>query len=130
MSSYLDAWPIQAPCIDPDPENRSSQNWNFRGISDQAMFRRIPGETEQIHGGAGGLCPQTGRTGHRRHRDMPQDGHLGSDLLPLEKKFGGLGSSELRRPRQLEEENRKLKQLVADLSLDKAMLQEVVAKKL
>ena len=46
------------------------------------------------------------------------------------KKFGGLGPSELRRLRQLEEENRKLKQLVADLSLDKAMLQEVVAKKL
>ena len=46
------------------------------------------------------------------------------------KKFGGWGPSELRRLRQLEEENRKLKQLVADLSLDKAMLQEVVAKKL
>lgn len=46
------------------------------------------------------------------------------------KKFGGLGVSELRRLRQLEEENRKLKQLVADLSLDKVMLQEVLAKKL
>lgn len=46
------------------------------------------------------------------------------------KKFGGLGVAELRRLRQLEEENRKLKQLVADLSLDKAMLQEVVTKKL
>ncbi|WP_321912887.1 transposase, partial [Burkholderia cepacia] len=37
------------------------------------------------------------------------------------KKFGGLGPSELRRLRQLEEENTKLKRLVADLSLDKAM---------
>ncbi len=46
------------------------------------------------------------------------------------KKFGGLGVSELRRLRQPEEENRKLKQLVADLSLDKAMLQDVLAKKL
>jgi len=46
------------------------------------------------------------------------------------KKYGGLGPSELKRLRQLEEENRKLKQLVADLSLDKALLQEVVAKKL
>lgn len=46
------------------------------------------------------------------------------------KKFGGLGPSELKRLRLLEEENRKLKQLVADLSLDKAMLQDVVAKKL
>ncbi|TWT17273.1 IS3 family transposase [Luteimonas marina] len=45
------------------------------------------------------------------------------------KKFGGLGVSELRRLRQLEEENRKLKQLVADLSLDKAMLQDVLNKK-
>lgn len=46
------------------------------------------------------------------------------------KKYGGLGTAELRRLRQLEEENRKLKQMVADLSLDKAMLQEVIAKKL
>jgi putative transposase len=37
------------------------------------------------------------------------------------KKFGGMGVSELRRLRQAEEENRKLKQLVADLSLDKIM---------
>ena len=46
------------------------------------------------------------------------------------KKYGGLGPSELKRLRLLEEETRKLKQLVADLSLDKAMLQEVVTKKL
>jgi putative transposase len=45
------------------------------------------------------------------------------------KRYGGIGPSELRRLRQLEEENRKLKQIVADLSLDKAMLQAVVAKK-
>jgi len=46
------------------------------------------------------------------------------------KKYGGLGSDELRRLRQLEEENYKLKQIVADLTLDKAMLQEVISKKL
>ncbi|KKB60753.1 transposase, partial [Robbsia andropogonis] len=40
------------------------------------------------------------------------------------------GPSELRRLRQLEEENSKLKRLVADLSLDKTMLQDVLAKKL
>jgi putative transposase len=45
-------------------------------------------------------------------------------------KYGGLGPSELRRLRQLEEENHKLKRLVADLSLDKAMLQDVLSKKL
>ena len=46
------------------------------------------------------------------------------------KKYSGIGPGELRRLKQLEEENRKLKRLVADLSLDKAMLQDVIAKKL
>lgn len=46
------------------------------------------------------------------------------------KKYGGLTPSEMRHLRQLEEENTKLKKLVADLSLDKAMLQEVLSKKL
>jgi len=46
------------------------------------------------------------------------------------KKYGGLGVSELRRLKQLEEENRQLKQLVADLSLDKQMLQDIIKKKL
>jgi len=45
-------------------------------------------------------------------------------------RYGGLGPSELRRLKQLEEENSKLKRLVADLSLDKAMLQDVLSKKL
>jgi putative transposase len=45
------------------------------------------------------------------------------------KKYGGLGVSELRRLKQLEEENRRLKRMVADLSLDKQMLQDVLSKK-
>jgi putative transposase len=51
-------------------------------------------------------------------------------LYQWKKKYGGLGVSELRRLKQLEEKNRKLKQLVADLSLDKQMLQDVLSKKL
>ena len=45
------------------------------------------------------------------------------------KKFTGMGVAELRRLRQLEDENRKLKQLVADLTLDKHILQDVLSKK-
>lgn len=45
-------------------------------------------------------------------------------------KYGGLMPSEMKRLKQLEEENKRLKNLVADLSLDKEMLQEVVRKKL
>ena len=44
------------------------------------------------------------------------------------KKFSGLGPDELRRLRQLEEENSRLKQIVADLTLDKQMLQDVLKK--
>ena len=45
------------------------------------------------------------------------------------KKYIGMGVAEMRRLKVLEEENRKLKQLVADLSLDKQMLQDVLRKK-
>ena len=45
------------------------------------------------------------------------------------KKYAHLGVSELRRLRQLEEENSRLKRLVADLSLDKHMLTEALRKK-
>lgn len=45
------------------------------------------------------------------------------------KKYGGLEPSELRRLKQLEEENQLLKQLIVDLSLDKAILQDALSKK-
>jgi putative transposase len=46
------------------------------------------------------------------------------------RKFAGMGVAEVRRLKQLEEEVRRLKQLVADLSLDKAMLQDALGKRL
>jgi putative transposase len=46
------------------------------------------------------------------------------------KKYAGLGLQELRELRQLRDENAKLKRLVADLSLDRHILQEIVRKKL
>ena len=45
------------------------------------------------------------------------------------KKYGGLGVSELRELKAVREENRRLKTLVADLSLDKTILQEALRKK-
>ena len=45
------------------------------------------------------------------------------------KQFAGMGTVEIHRLKQLEEENTKLKRLVADLSLDKTMLQDVLRKK-
>jgi putative transposase len=46
------------------------------------------------------------------------------------KKYGGLMPSEMRRLKQLDEENVRLKKLVADLSLDKEMLQDVIRRKM
>ncbi len=45
------------------------------------------------------------------------------------KKYTGLGTAEIRKLRMLEEENARLKRLVADLSLDKVMLQDILSKK-
>ena len=64
----------------------------------------------------GGVC--------RKHGISQQSFYL------WKKKYSGLGLSELRELRQLREENGKLKRLVADLSLDRHILQEIVAKKL
>jgi putative transposase len=46
------------------------------------------------------------------------------------KQFAGMGVQELRELRQLRDENSRLKRLVADLSLDRQILQEIVSKKL
>lgn len=58
--------------------------------------------------------------------------HLGiaqSTFYRWKSKYGGLLPSEVKRLKLMEEENRKLKQLVAELSLDKKMLQDVLSKK-
>ena len=52
-----------------------------------------------------------------------------STFFRWKKVYGGLAIAELRRLKQLEAENRKLKQLVADLSLDKTILQEALQRK-
>jgi putative transposase len=45
-------------------------------------------------------------------------------------KYGGLMPSEMKRLKQLEEENQRLKRVVADLALDKEMLQDVIRRKI
>ena len=57
-------------------------------------------------------------------------GVLEATYYSWKQKCGGLMASEVQRPRHLEEENARLRRLVADLSFDKGTLQEVVRKKL
>ena len=62
---------------------------------------------------------------------IAQDGRDRCDLLPLEEAvYANLGVAEIRRLKELEDENHRLKRLVADLTLDKQMLQDVLSKKL
>ncbi len=69
-------------------------------------------------------------TGTRVEEVCRKFGIFEATLYNWKKKYGGMGVSELRRLKQLEDENRRLKGLVADLSLDldKEMLQEVIKK--
>lgn len=67
--------------------------------------------------------------GEKASQVCRQMGVSEASFYQWKKKFGGMGVGELARLRQLEEENNRLKKLVADLSLDRHILQEVLAKK-
>jgi putative transposase len=60
---------------------------------------------------------------------LPRNGCFALAFYGWKRRYAGLGLNELRELRQLREENRKLKTMVADLSLDKHILQEVLSKK-
>jgi len=68
---------------------------------------------------------EAGRTAADVGREMGVSKH---PIYAWKAKYGGLAVSEAPRLRQLEDENRRLKKLVADLSLDKDMLQAVIRK--
>ena len=95
-----------------------------------SMEKRSCHVDEQVYRGANRVCHQTTRAGYAGRGDLSQIGHQRCYVLHVAAKVAGLGPSELKKLKQLEEENSKLKRLVADLSLDKAMLQDVLSKKL
>lgn len=70
------------------------------------------------------------QTGTRVEQICRKSGVSQATFYNWKKKYGDRGVSELRRLKQLEAENARLKKMVADLSLDKEMLQDVIHKKL
>lgn len=68
---------------------------------------------------------EAGRTAGDVGREMGVSKHT---IYAWKAKFGGLDVNEAQRLRQLEDENHRLKKLVADLSLDKDMLKAVISK--
>ena len=83
----------------------------------------IFGRPEGVHSEAGQR--RRGRGGDRRKAGISQ-----ATYFNWKQKYDGLLPSEMRRLKQLEDENAKLKKLVADLSLDKEMFQDVIRRKL
>jgi len=59
-----------------------------------------------------------------------QNGVSTATFFNWKKKYGGMQASDIKRLRELEEENRKLKQMYADLALDNRILRDVIEKKL
>ena len=87
-------------------------------------------EKVHVHRVADRVCvAASGERGHGRG-SLSQAGISEATFYSWKKKYGGLSPVELRRLRQLEEENAQLKRIVADLTLDKQMLQDVLKKKL
>jgi hypothetical protein len=73
---------------------------------------------------------EAGRARHAGSRSDPPSRHFGTDVLSLEETYAGIQSDQVREFKQLQEENARLKKLVAELSLDKAILQDVTAKQM
>ena len=63
-------------------------------------------------------------------RYLPKAGISQATYFNWRRKYDGLLPTEMRRLKQLEDENSKLKKLVADLSLDREMLQDVIRRKI
>lgn len=68
---------------------------------------------------------ETGRTAADLARELGVSKHT---IYAWNQKYGGMDSDEAKRLKHLEEENRRLKTVVADLTLDKEMLKAVIAK--
>ena len=76
------------------------------------------------------LCAPCGKPkGARSQRYLPRDGCIGAGFLQLEAALRRSGFERAAGTAAVREENRKLKTLVADLTLDKHILQEVLSKK-
>jgi hypothetical protein len=89
--------------------------WKRRGGGRDGQARTCGRRGDSAGAAGGGSRVDSGR-------GLPQARHQSAEFLSLEE--------ELRELRQLREENNQLKRLVADLSLDRHILQEIVAKKL
>lgn len=129
-----DKW-TKVPCnaagwkIDPtNPANGRT----FADARDAATASSSDGgsrEEQALHGGADRSRPRTGVGGPRDRANPPTARRVRADFSRWMKKFGATGVAEVRRLKQLEDENAKLKRLFTDLSLDKEIQRDLFRKR-
>lgn len=120
-----------SPFFDPDPENWSKLNDRKFGQASLNRLRRISAmKTSKFTPEQITFALKQAETGTSVSEVCRKMGFSGQTFYRRKRAYGGLGSSELRRLRQLEAEIRKVKHLMPDLSVDKIMLQDVLSKKL
>lgn len=83
-------------------------------------------EGVKILGGTEGVHPEAGQGWRAGGRALPQGRVSQATYFNWKKKYDGLLPTEMRRLKQLEDGNTKLRKVVADLSLDKEMLQDII----
>ena len=110
---------------DPEPEKNPEEVKVLRGNPHQVA--EVADALEFEHKYTSGVLKQA-QAGVKTAEICRQHGISEQTFYRWKAKYGGLELSEAKRLRQLEDENRKLKQLVADLSLDKQALQDVLSK--
>jgi len=103
--------------------------FQFSGMCDSGRWTRKDHEEIEVHGSADCLILRQAEEGTAVGEVCRKAGISEATYYNWRKKYAGLMPSEIKRLRQLEEENGKLKKIVADLSLDKAMLQDVIRRK-
>ncbi len=114
------------PSLDVSPENDGRLKLEYDGSFGGLARKERTHEAIAIFGRTDHLCHPAGRERHAGWRSLSATRRRRGHILYVEKKYAHLGVSELRRLRQVEEENARLKRLVADLSLDKHMLSEAL----
>lgn len=114
--------PLDAAVVDKvlkltlEPPCHEATHWTRAGIKRWNQSTRMP------------LCSSKQRKEPRLVRCVARPEFPKRSLTTGVNHYAGLMSSEMKRLRQLKEENAKLKRIVADLSLDKSMLQDVLQK--
>ncbi len=85
-------------------------------------------DSETAHGGTDHRSAQGCPGGHRGSRALPQHGISDATFYKWRTKYAGLEVSDVKKLRQLEDENRRLKQMVAEQALDIQALKAVTEK--